>query len=319
MQLGRLDTLGEESASGDVSLESNLELLTVHNRTTGRTRVTEEEAEHLKALRRIKDALSRFDLSKNEVRVYLYLARFGAQKAQRIAEALSVHRTEAYKILRRLEKQGLVSCVFERPMKFVSVPFEKALGNLIEERRQKIHMMEQWKKELMETWRSLPQPEDRKTKKETFQVLEGRRQVSVKATQLLEGCDEQLLMVLSDQNLLWLYNSPFFDDLEEQAEKRGIEVRLMTNYSPTSTYVLDEVSLGEGDFMYKEIDDTPCFFISDSEQMLLLIEKPHEADGKPYAMWTNYDTLVKSFSLLFSLIWRDPIDPSDLAELEAQA
>ncbi len=318
MQLGRLDTLGEESVGGDISLESNLELLTVHNRATGRTRVTEEEAEHLKALRRIKDALSRFDLSKNEVRVYLYLARFGAQKAQRIAEALSVHRTEAYKILRRLEKQGLVSCVFERPMKFVSVPFEKALGDLIEERRQKIHMMEQWKKELMKTWRSLPQPEDRKTKKETFQVLEGRRQVSVKATQLLEGCKEQLLMVLSDQNLLWLYNSPFFDDLEEQSEKKGIEVHLMTNYSPTSTYVLDEVSLGEGDFAYKEIDDTPCFFISDSEQMLLLIEKPYEADGKPYAMWTNYDTLVKSFNLLFSLIWRNPIDPSDLAELEAK-
>ncbi len=304
-QVKRLEEKGEED---DEALESDIELLTIHSRNSSRTRVSDEEAEHLKALKRIKDALSRFDLSKNEVRVYLFLARFGAQKAQRIAEALSVHRTEAYKILRRLEKQGLVSCVFERPMKFVSVPFDRALGNLIEERRQRIHQMEQWKKELLETWQSLPKPEARKTRKETFQVLEGRRQVSVKATQILEGCGSELQMVLSDESLLWLYNSPFFDDLEKIMGKRGIDVRVLTNYSPTSTYVFEEVSLGEGDFAYKCIDDTPCFIISDAEQMLLLMEREQEGEGKPFAMWTNYSTLVKAFKLLFNMMWSEPVD-----------
>jgi len=308
-QVKRLEEKGEE----DEALESDFELLTVHSRNSGRTRVTDEEAEHLKALKRIKDALGRFDLSKNEVRVYLFLARFGAQKAQRIAEALSVHRTEAYKILRRLEKQGLVSCVFERPMKFVSVSFERALGNLIEERRQRIHQMEQWKKELLETWQSLPKPEARKTRKETFQVLEGRRQVSVKATQILEGCGSELLMVLSDENLLWLYNSPFFDDLEKIVEKRGIDVRVLTNYSPTSTYVFEEVSLGEGDFAYFCMDDAPCFIISDAEQVLLLMEREQEGEGKPFAMWTNYSTLIKSFKLLFNMMWKEPIDVALMA------
>ncbi len=304
-QVKRLEEMGEEDND---ALESDIELLTVHSRNSSRTRVTEEEAEHLKALKRIKDALSRFDLSKNEVRVYLFLARFGAQKAQRIAEALSVHRTEAYKILRRLEKQGLVSCVFERPMKFVSVPFDRALGNLIEERRQRIHQMEQWKKELLETWQSLPKPEARKTRKETFQVLEGRRQVSVKATQILEGCGNELRMVLSDENLLWLYNSPFFDDLEKITGKRGIDVRVLTNYSPTSTYVFEEVSLGEGDFAYQCMDNAPCFIISDAEQMLLLMEREQEGEGKPFAMWTNYSTLVKAFKLLFNMMWKEPVD-----------
>jgi sugar-specific transcriptional regulator TrmB len=312
MHLGQVKRL-EEKGEEDEALESDIELLTVHNRNSGRTRVSDEEAEHLKALKRIKDALSRFDLSKNEVRVYLFLARFGAQKAQRIAEALSVHRTEAYKILRRLEKQGLVSCVFERPMKFVSVPFERALGNLIEERRQRIHQMEQWKKELLETWQSLPKPEARKTRKETFQVLEGRRQVSVKATQILEGCGSELLMVLSDENLLWLYNSPFFDDLEKIMGKRGIDVRVLTNYSPTSTYVFEEVNLGKSDFAYQCMDDAPCFILSDAEQMLLLMEREQEGEGKPFAMWTNYCTLVKSFKLLFNMMWNEPVDVALMA------
>lgn len=313
MHLGQVKRLEEKGEEDDEALESDIELLTVHSRNSGRTRVSDEEAEHLKALKRIKDALGRFDLSKNEVRVYLFLARFGAQKAQRIAEALSVHRTEAYKILRRLEKQGLVSCVFERPMKFVSVPFERALGNLIEERRQRIHQMEQWKKELLETWQSLPKPEARKTRKETFQVLEGRRQVSVKATQILEGCGSELLMVLSDENLLWLYNSPFFDDLEKIMGKRGIDVRVLTNYSPTSTYVFEEVSLGEGDFAYFCMDDAPCFIISDADQVLLLMEREQEGEGKPFAMWTNYNTLIKSFKLLFNMMWKEPIDVALMA------
>jgi len=306
MQLGHLDKL--EAEEDTENLEANIELLTTHTRNTSRTRVTEEDAEHLRALKRIKNALSKFDLSKNEVRVYLYLARFGAQKAQRIAEALSVHRTEAYKILRRLEKQGLVSCVFERPMKFVSIPFDKALENLIEERRQKVYQMEQWKKQLMETWQSLPKPTAKKTRRETFQVLEGRRQVSVKAVQLLDGCEKDVLMVLSDENLLWLYNSPYFDDLEKLVNKKGVNVRLMTNYSPTSTYVLEEVSLGEGDFNYKQLSNAPCFILIDNDQMLLLMEREEGADGKPFAIWTNYNTLLKTYSLLFEMIWKEPQD-----------
>ena len=305
MHMERTDLVNDIDNGNDA--DSDMELLTIHNRSPSR-RISAEEAEHLKALRRIKEALSKFDLSKNEVRVYLFLARFGAQKAQRIAEALSVHRTEAYKILRRLEKQGLVSCVFERPMKFMSVPFEKALGNLIEERRQRIHQMEQWKKELMETWRSLPTPENRITRKETFQVLEGRRQVGVKAIELLEDCSSELLMILSDENLLWLYNSPFFDNLEKMISKKGISAQLITDFSPTSTYVLEEISLGKGDFNYKDLDEAPCFIISDNGQMLLLMRRGKEKGGKPYAMWTNYWTLVNSFSLMFNLLWEETGD-----------
>ena len=33
-----------------------------------------------------------------------------------------------------------------------------------------------------------------------------------------------------------------------------------------------------------------------------------EQSGKPYAMWTNYWTLVKSFSLMFNLLWEEKGD-----------
>ena len=305
MQKGQLKHLKREETKGTEQLpEADLELLPLYNRAANRSRVTEEEATHLRALRLIKKALTKFDLSKNEVRVYLFLARFGAQKAQRIAEALSVHRTEAYKILHRLERHGLVSCIFERPMKFVAAPFERALENLIEERRHRIYQLEQRKKELLDIWLSLPKPEDVKTRSETFQVLEGRRQISVKANELLDGCNSELLMVFPDRNLLWLYNSPFFDELEKIARKRPLEVRILTNFSPTSTYVLEQIDLGDGDFAYLEAEEAPSFIMSDGCQILLMMERGRAGEENPFAMWTNYRSIVKAFRLLFTLLWK---------------
>ena len=167
-------------------LDDELELLPVYTRDTSRTRIPSEAVDHLSALKRIDKALSKFKFSKNEVRVYLYLARFGAHKAQSIAESLDVHRTEAYKILRRLESQGLISRVMERPMKFVAVPFETVLSQLIEERRQRVHQLEKKKTELLKIWASLPEPDNVQETKETFQVLEGKRHISVRLNELLE-------------------------------------------------------------------------------------------------------------------------------------
>ena len=103
------------------------------------------------------------------------------------------------------------------------------------------------------------------------------------------------------------------DDLEKIARKRGIDVRVMTSHSPTSTYVLEEINMGEGDFAYTDLDDAPCFIISDSAQMLLIMERDQGGEGKPFAMWTNYGTLLKSFQLLFTKIWREPIDATLMA------
>ncbi|GAI30717.1 unnamed protein product [marine sediment metagenome] len=122
--------------------------------------------------------------------------------------------------------------------------------------------------------------------------------------------------IFTDENLLWLYNSPFFEDLDQIADERGIDVKVLTNFSPTSTYVLEEINLGKGDFAYKEVQDSPCFIISDNGQMLLLMENEQD-DSKAFAIWTNYTTLVKSFRMLFKLIWSSQSDIIMLTEEHA--
>jgi len=300
MQVGQI-TIEKESKKKSELMDDELDLLPIFTKSTSRNRISSDTLEHIDALKNIDQALSKFKLNKNEIRVYLYLARFGAHKAQSIAEALGVHRTEAYKILRRLEEQGLITRVMERPMKFLAVPFETVLDNLIEERRQKIYQMEQRKKELLKIWSSLPKPEKVYKRKETFQVLEGRKHISVRLSELLINAENEFHIIVSDENLIWLYNTPFLDDIQKKAEKKGLTARIMTNYSPTSNYVLEQMEIGEGDFAYLQNEKIPGLFINDKKEMILFMSNEQ---NNLNAMWTNYETLVESYRILFSLLWK---------------
>jgi sugar-specific transcriptional regulator TrmB len=299
MQVGQI--LERETKKKSELMDDELDLLSVYTKSTSRNRISSETLEHIDALKSIDQALGKFKLNRNEVRVYLYLARFGAHKAQSIAEALGVHRTEAYKILRRLEEQGLVSKVMERPMKFLAVSFETVLDNLIEERRQKVYEMEQRKSELLKIWASLPEPENINKKKETFQILEGKKHISVKLSELLMNTEKEFHMIISDENLIWLYNTPFLDDVQEKAVKNKITTRLMTNYSPTSNYVLEQMNVGEGDFSYLRNEKILGLFLNDQMEMILFVANDQ---NNLTAMWTNYETLVESYRILFSLLWK---------------
>ena len=240
-------------------------------------------------------------LSKNEVKVYLYLARYGAQKAQKIAESLGVHRTEAYKILRTLENKGIIYRILERPLKFMAVPFEKVIDTEIAERKQRTYQLEKKKDELIALWRSLPKADEAESEKEMLQVLEGKRQISARVTELLKISSKKLSIVVSDRNLIWLYNSPFFEDLNDISKKRDIDVKILTQYSPTSTFVLEQVDINNCDFAFLHLKEQPSFIISDNGYMILLMESE---EGKFYAMENNYSSIIRSYENLFQLLWK---------------
>jgi len=301
MAVGQLG-IERKSRKKSELMDDELDLLAVFTKTENRNSFTPEEVDHIGSLGEVEQAMGNFSLNKNEIKIYLYLLRFGAQKAKAVAEALGVHRTEGYKVLRKLESRGIVSRIVERPMRFCAVPFDRVLTNLIEERRQRVHDMELKKTQLLKIWASLPEPESVSHTKEMFQVLEGRKHISVRLNELLMGSESSFKMVVSDLNLIWLYNTPFLDDVEDKIENEGLIMEFMTNYSPTSSYVMDRLDFGEGDFAYLKGEKMPGFFINDQEEMILLMSND---ENKIFGMWTNYASIVQSHRVLFDLLWKD--------------
>lgn len=264
----------------------------------------------LKSLEAIEGALQKLGLSKNEIRVYIYLARSGMLKASEVSEVISLHRTETYRILRDLEKMGLVSSVFEKPLKFVATPFEKALDLLIKGKKLRLELLERKKKDLVDLWFSLPQPEVEYVRREVFQVLEGEDQINLKAEEILAKTNTEVWVFVSDLDISRFYHSGLLDTLERLA-KRGSPVRLLTNDSPKSSFFVKKLKLNEVRNLPMCPTDLPSFIIVDQEQLLFLINRNNGQDAsederreKLASLWTNYEAFIKALSTLFLELWK---------------
>lgn len=263
----------------------------------------------LRSLDTIEDTLQKLGLSKNEIRVYLYLARSGMLKASEISEIISLHRTETYRILRDLEKTGLVSSVFEKPLKFVATPFEKALDILIKSKKLRLELLERKKRDLVDLWVSLPKAEVEYVKKEVFQVLEGEEQIDLKSEEILSKTQKEIWVFASDSDISRFYHSAFLDKLERMA-KKNYSVKLLTNNSPKSSFFVKKLKLNDIRNSTACPSDLPSFIIADHEQLLFLINKSSGQDGeaeekkeKLAALWTNYEAFIKALGVLFNELW----------------
>ncbi len=270
------------------------------------------------SLSTIEGMLRKFDLSTNEIRIYLYLARSGFPcKAREISDSLSLHRTETYKILRKLEKRGLISSVFEKPMKFLAVPFEKTIGHLIETKRMRISMLEREKSDLLAAWSSIPKFDKEPVAANVFQILEGKEQVTLKLKGMIEKTRQEVCVFASRSDLMRFHYWGILDELED-AMRKDVEIRLLADYSSKSRFFLNKTSLSQKKCVNApEIEDLPCFMISDRNQVLFRIkesgvesEGPQEKREKIRFLWTNYDSFVRVLWTLFPLLWNTETNAS---------
>lgn len=287
----------------ELSVEKPESIMKLYDENSGLWRFIKADKGPAKSVEIIEKALRGLGLSKNEVKVYLYLARTGEHKASDISEALSLHRTETYRILRDLEKRGLVSSVFEKPLKFIATPFEKALDILIETKRMKLNILEKRRQNLINIWLSLPKPEIEPERKEVFQILEGEEQISLKADEILGRTGKEILAFISENDIANFYHSGLLDKLEK-ASRKGVNVQLLTNYSPKTCFFIEKTKLKRAKYSRLNAEEIPTFMIADNEQLLLLIRKEN-GKKKTAALWTNYDAFTKTLKTLFNELWNN--------------
>jgi sugar-specific transcriptional regulator TrmB len=285
----------------ELSVEKPESIVKLYDENSGLWRFVKADKGPAKSIEIIEKALRGLGLSKNEVKVYVYLARTGEHKASDISEALSLHRTETYRILRDLEKRGLISSVFEKPLKFIATPFEKALDILIETKRMRLNLLEKKRQSLVDLWLSLPKPEVELERKEVFQILEGEEQISLKADEIIGKAVNEILVFVSQCDIANFYHSGLLDKLEKH-QRRGINVQLLTTYSPKTCFFLEKTKLKRAKYSRLNAEDLPTFLLADNEHLLLLIRK-EDGKKKVAALWTNYDAFIKALKTLFNELW----------------
>ena len=255
----------------------------------------------------IQAILSKFGLLKNEIRLYMFLAQIGERKAGELAEAISLHRTETYKILRDLEKKGIVFSILAKPLKFTAIPMDKALDLLMEVQKSKTRLLEKEKANLLDLWVSMPRPTAKQAKKELFQVLEGEQQVLLKAEQLLDKTESTFQIFAPDTYMAQLFYNDFTDKLSSKLKK--VDLMLLTDDSPKSVYFRKQMNWPKKNCRTVDASnhpDLPCFMISDEKEVLIAFHDSAVANDtgdrkkvRSIALWTNYNAFVSTLKMLF--------------------
>ena len=252
---------------------------------------------NLRAIEEICESLEQFGLSRNETRVYVYLAKFGEQKAHKISKSLSIHRTETYKILKKLEEKSLVLHVLERPLKFSAVRIDKALENLIQARKQNMFRLEEEKRRIVNRWASLSVPtENTETPDEFIQVLKGRNQIHIKANEITQNAEDEVMIAVSSDVLFEMFYSGALDRLALKSDR--IKIRLITDSSLRSSDILEKLRFGRDEFSYLSFSDFPSFIIS-GNNLLLFLDDENKNDKR--ALWTNQKEMIKALRASFSV------------------
>lgn len=86
--------------------------------------------------------LPKFGITGNQLKIYLHLITTGSKTASQISKFLAIPRTEAYTLLKILQKKGFIVLKRSRPMLLAAAPFENALNRKIENEKIKIRDLE---------------------------------------------------------------------------------------------------------------------------------------------------------------------------------
>jgi sugar-specific transcriptional regulator TrmB len=105
------------------------------------------------SLERIIKILEGFGLKRTDAEVYIYLAKKGPLKAEKVAIALKLSRNKLHRSLKSLQNKGVITAIPEHPASYSAIAFEKALDLLVETNIEQAKAIKETKETLLSDWR----------------------------------------------------------------------------------------------------------------------------------------------------------------------
>jgi len=257
--------------------------------------------------------LTKYDLTQNQAKVYLYLSKIGIKTASEISKSLKIPRTETYHLLSILQQKGIIFSVFGKPTKFNAVGIEESIAILVNNEKNKIMELETGKENIITIWKKTPKYIGDKEKEEDnkFQTLQGRNSILAKLEQMVKESSENILVLGTQLDFKKFYHTNFTDLLI----KTKSDLKILTDYSNKNSHIFEDISPKK----IKKLDDKNredfCFIIKDNSEVIFFVSNPKVKDMM--AMWTDSKTFVLTLRSLFSLLWKTAhgVEESDVEVL----
>ena len=231
---------------------------------------------------KLRTELSKFGLTQNQFRVYLFLEKYGSNTARQVSSTLKLPRTETYHLLSGLQNRGIVSASFQKPIKFSALALDKAMAILINAEKERIKGLESQERELVNIWNKIPsfKMKTDESKEGKFQMLQGINQMTGKINEIIANAKRELFILGSEKDFMKFHHSGFL----EQIDDSKVETKIVSSSSTKTTYIFKETIGAKVKRMPPKINENLCFIIKDDDELLLFLRNTDESFQNIIAM-----------------------------------
>ncbi len=219
----------------------------------------------------LREELSKFDLSENQSKVYIFLGKYGSKTAPEVCKVLKIARTETYQLLATLQKKGIVLATFGHPIKFSSLKLNRAVRTLVNAEKERIKSLEKKEERLIKLWDSIPEFLKEKTEgsENRFQMLEGANPINAKLNEMVSEAKDQIIVLGSEKDYLRLYHSDFLDNFTNKKCKS----KIITSCTEKTMYIFENIDKKQIKCMPSNLKDEICFIMKDDKEMIFFTKK----------------------------------------------
>ncbi len=257
--------------------------------------------EHKQSIDQLQIQFSKFGLTTNQCKVYIFLGKYGSKTAPEVCRALKLPRTETYHLLTTLQNKGVVSATFQHPIKFSALPLSSAIKSMVDTEKERVKKLEIQEEELTKIWDTIPNfhNETDVVKDDKFQMLQGENQIYGKINDMIINTKKDFQIIGSEKDFLKFYHANFLEPLD----KSEIELKILTNSSERTHYVFDEIDITNVKQIPSTANGNICFVVKDNDEVLFLMKNSESRKEDITAMWTNSEAMIYTKKLLFDLLW----------------
>ncbi len=247
-------------------------------------------------------------LTYEESVIYFYLSIAGPSSASEVAKYTKKSRLRTYRLLKKLENKSIIEATMERPMRFIPLPIKNVIDILSGELEKKIQIIDSNKKELLDVWSHLETIEhDKYQREERFKIIQDRNTINAFIDVMFNGSKKDIVIV-ADKQFIYRFNE--FRDLVVKAKKRGITIKLMTEFNEANKYYIENL-MDVCDIYHSNIELNTTFIIIDKSELLLFLITDttlHQLGKNETVLWTNSQAIINMEMQFFDLLNKISID-----------
>ncbi len=176
------------------------------------------------------ELLTEHGVSEKGARLYLAACRGGPETASELARRAAVHRVEAYRVLKQLAADGLLSITGTSPQRFVATPPSELVDSWIHRANARVHHLESNRARILADWEEARSEVDGHDPRK-FAVLDGRATIRRFLGRRLGAAEREILLTGAGSWLAGLTDAGI-DRTVRDAAGRGVKVRVVTDVTP---------------------------------------------------------------------------------------